>query len=1393
MRKRAQQSNQAASPQPPATSGSASQTTAPQKHRFSFSFKARKNLWVGVTLIAIFFLVLFFNTYFNMTSDANINAQGTDLATRYYLSGPDPYYNMRLVQATTETGKFPYYFTNDPLLNYPLGVSGGRAPLLVMSAIGFSKLLVPFMSETDALGLAMQFVPALFGALLVFPVYYIGKLLFGRKEGIIAALLIAIIPIEISSGHGSAFALFDHDSFNLLLYFLTFAFFLKSIKETDRIRSILFALLAGIPLAALSMVWTEAQFLYTVLAVYIVVQLIMDIILKKTSGQFVRSSALAMFTGVLVSFPVTRLSNASPLGLFTFPFYLAVGVTLFGLVCLLFKRKNIPWIITIPLIAMFGALVAVLLYIVRVLPAIIPSFLSSLTPISNILYGTGIYGNKVALTIAEAGTYNISRTVMSYGPAIYWLSWFGLVFLIWQFIKHRDRRDYMFILTLFFVQAWLSSTAGRFLNDMVPVIVLLAGWIIWFIIDKIDYKKMVKNIQNAGGGLRGIRRGVKITHVIGVFFVVFVVLVPNTFLALDAAVPSAITKNGTSNLKTDVFGKNFTGAFGSSSYKEQYWVEALSWLRTQDTNITPAERPAFISWWDYGFYEVAVGNHPTVADNFQDGIPPAANFETALGEKEGIAVWITRLLLANSQTHNGHLTQPVVDTLSARLNATNASKIVQWVQDPKSSPSYNAPIGAQYDLNLSKTIRVGSQYPENAVYQDVTQMLNDSLTDEQITWLYHDIQNATKESIRYYGVEGYDEQIFNIFAFLADKSNTLYALRSSGHTLANPEDDFMQIKYTGYQLNTDNTPGQEQTWSAQEINNMTAAVRNRIQISSTATVFKEAYFNTMFYKVYIGMPPTQDSSGNLQTPDQQIPTYALRHFATEKVSIYPYYSAAKSAVIIAKYYEGAYLNGTVHNVTGGPMPYVHVIVLDKYGFPHDNVYTDQNGSFSVIAPAGNVTVIMTYPGDELLLHRFRLNQTNNTLYSPITDAEGMRIPGTNYQRDYSIAVNNSNLTGYVYNDVNNNHSYDPGVDTPISGVTIHLDDLFFLKNIPDVTTDANGQYRFTNIPPSKYNISAIQNGYTLNTSATNVEPNLFWHNVSKPKPAAVTGTVYIDKNLNGDVDLGETQAGINVTLHYTTLAGSQITASHLITDATGSYQFTSLVPGNYILNASLRNTTTHNLEYKTEEPITLKANITSHVNVSLGYAPVSIHGKATYSSVGISGIRIGFTANMAIENNTAEQATATTIQDGSYTAQLVPGVYNITVNQQQGGTLVYSFTGKVTITIGQNPVIYDVALTKVSTTVTGTTADKDHRIHNTTITFQPDGSSNNTAIRATAASNATGVYRTEISPGSYNVTATATITEGGANVTYINTNVVHLVIKPGDPITTLNIVMARKE
>lgn len=1386
MRKRAQFKMSKQSESVP-SSQSTPVTTTPERRRF----RVKKNWWIGVTLIAIFFLVLFMNSYFNIVSNVNINPDGTHLTDTFYLSGPDPYYNMRLVNTTVQTGRFPYYSSSDPLLAYPFGHSGGRPPLLVMSAISFSKLLTPFMSEADAIGYSMQFVPALFGALLIFPIYFIGKILFGKKAGLVAALLIAFIPIHISSGHGSAYALFDHDSFNLLLYFLTFLFLIKSIKEKDRIRSILYALLGGVSLAALSMVWVDAMFLYTVIAIYVVIQLFFDIFTKKIEERFVLNMFLLLITGVLVSLPVTAARGE----LVSLPLYIAVGVLAFGGLCILFKRRQIPWILSVPSIGIIGGVALLALYIIYHLP----SKASILEPIATLagyipFIGTGIYGTKVSLTIAEAGTYNMSRTVMSFGPALYWLAWAGFVFLIYQYVKQKGRRDYLMILSLFVVDIYLTSTAGRFLNDMVPLIALLSGWIIWFLISKIDYKQMARNIRNAGGGFRGIRKGVRIYHIFGVLFIALLILIPNGYLALDAAVPSAASKNGTSNLKYDFFGQNHSSAFGSSTYKEQYWVAAYAWLNKQDTTITnPAKRPGYISWWDYGFYEVAVGGHPTVADNFQDGIPPAANFHTAKSEKEGVAVWIVRLLEGNRKDNNGvAFSDSVITALQKYLGNNNTTKITSWMLTPALSPSQNKPIGAEYDQNLSKMLQVGAQYPENAYYHDIEQFLNNTLTDEQITWLYHDIQQATGYSIRYYGVEGYDEQIFNIFAFLGDKSNILTALRTTGKQFYDPEDDFIQVVYTGYTVNTDGSQGADGQWTAKELNTMPQAQRNRVAITGTSTTYKKDYFNTMFYRTYVGTPTQQDSNGNYQIPSQQIPCYAMKHFIPAYISPYPYYGQGRSAVVIAKYYEGAFFNGSI-SCNNTPLPFVTVAVLDEYGFPHDYMATDENGSFSLLAPGGNITLLFTYAND-VFLKNIKFNSTSNILYAPVTDAEAMRLNGSKYSRFFSINVNLSNLEGFVYQDNNNNNSYEPTIDTPLSGITIELSDYYFGRSVPSVTTDAQGHYIFRNLYPSKYNLSAVEGNYTLlNRQGINIEPGNNTRNISKPKLSGVKGVVYQDINGDKKYTAGEEESDVRILLTYTKLNDAQLSVANVTTGASGSYAFPSLIPGEYTLNATKINTSTGYLGFLTEQTITLTANKTSWVNVSLTYAPVAVSGYTIYETTPIAGIPMTFAPDKSVANNTAtKQSTATSNGQGSFGVDLIPGTYNVTVKKTEGTTTVYTFTGKLFLFIGQGTASYNISLTKVSVTVSGSTTYNGSGKANITIFFTKDlDVQNNTAITTSVKTKVNGMYTIELTPGSYNVTVEELVNESGQNITYISTG--RIAVSSGDAPKVFNMVLAREQ
>jgi hypothetical protein len=687
---------------------------------------------------------------------------------------------------------------------------------------------------------------------------------------------------------------------------------------------------------------------------------------------------------------------------------------------------------------------------------------------------------------------------------------------------------------------------------------------------------------------------------------------------------------------------------------------------------------------------------------------------------------------------------------------------------------------------------VGAQYPENAYYHDIAQLLNDTLTDEQITWLYHDIQQATGYSIRYYGVEGYDEQIFNIFAFLGDKSNVLTALRTAGKQFHNPEDDFIQIIYTGYSVNTDGSQGPDGQWTAKELNGMPQEQRNRIAVTGTSTINKQEYFNTMFYRTYIGTPPQQDQSGAYQTPKQQIPCYAMRHFIPVYVSPYPYYGQGRSAVVIAKYYEGAFFNGSI-SCNNTPLPYVTVAILDDYGFPHDNMATDVNGSFNLLAPGGNITLLFTY-ANEVLLKKITFNNTNSTLYSPVTDAEAMRLNGSRYSRSFNINVSLSTLEGFVYQDNNNNGSYEPAIDTPLSGITIELNDYYFGRPVQPVKTDPQGRYIFHNLYPSKYNISAVENEYTLlNRESINVEPGNNSYNISKPKLAEVKGVVYTDSNGDKKYTPGEEASDVHIQLTYTKLDDAQKLVTTTTTGNAGTYSFPSLIPGEYTLNATKQNTSTGNFDYVTEQTVTLTANKTSWVNISLAYAPVLVSGYTTHNSIKIANIPVTFAPDKSVKNNTAtKQISATSDTQGRYIAKLTPGTYNVTVKKTDAATTVYTFTDKLVVTIGEGTASYNIAVTKTSVTVSGSTKYNGVGKANMTILFSKDlRIANNTAVTKSVKTDRNGNYTTELTPGSYNASVEELVNESGQNITYTGTGQLTLAI--GDIPRALNVLLTREQ
>jgi dolichyl-phosphooligosaccharide-protein glycotransferase len=140
-------------------------------------------------------------------------------------SSPDIWYNFRQIELMIHN--FPGYAWFDPMTAYPTGKSIDWGPLLPF--LSSSLPLITGMTERSEMMYISSWVTPIFGALMVPLTYFIGKLLWDKKTGVVAAVL-----ISVTSGIyfvTSSFGYVDHHALETffgalfcLLYLLTLLF-----------------------------------------------------------------------------------------------------------------------------------------------------------------------------------------------------------------------------------------------------------------------------------------------------------------------------------------------------------------------------------------------------------------------------------------------------------------------------------------------------------------------------------------------------------------------------------------------------------------------------------------------------------------------------------------------------------------------------------------------------------------------------------------------------------------------------------------------------------------------------------------------------------------------------------------------------------------------------------------------------------------------------------------------------------------------------------------------------------------------------------------------------------------------------------------------------------------
>jgi dolichyl-phosphooligosaccharide-protein glycotransferase len=612
----------------------------------------KKNLWLiyGLILVAIFGAALALRVvpmYQAVFGSSQINLQGVDGV-----------YHLRLVENLL--AHFPFRINFDPYTFFPYGQSVYFAPLFDLLAGLVAWVVGLGAPNQHTIETVAAFFPAVQGALITIPVYFIGKKLFNRNAGIIAAALIGVFPGTLL--FRSRLGFFDHHVTEILFSTLAIMFLVLALKHVQEhpvsfqdlrarhwralAKPLIWSALCGISLGCYLLAWVGGLLFVFLIFCWIVAMFIIEH-LRKQSTDYLGIIGVPLFLlALIVVAPLLNQIAYSELYVASLAVGLAASLVL-ALFANFLKSKNLASIY-FPL-----SLAGVAVILIIVLFVFFPSLANSIfikfkvfTPDEN-----GLTVSEMRPMFLVNGHLTLSSIWSEFNYSIIT----GLLAFILLCVGiFRKFQPWQILLLLWSILVF-TATAGqiRFATYLGVVVAILAafffaeicGWIYRTLTRsgklsptvaasaKHASKKHSKPAQTAppvssrpAGSVSFMRNFWAIG--LCLILVFFAGIYPN----LKPAIANAKSNSGVNS----------------------EWQESLLWMKNntpepfQDPNFYyarytkpannlypyPATAYGVMAWWDYGHMITEVAHRIPNANPNQSGAPTAANFFISQNEQD---------------------------------------------------------------------------------------------------------------------------------------------------------------------------------------------------------------------------------------------------------------------------------------------------------------------------------------------------------------------------------------------------------------------------------------------------------------------------------------------------------------------------------------------------------------------------------------------------------------------------------------------------------------------------------------------------------------------------------------------------------------------------------------
>lgn len=568
-----------------------------------------------------------------------------DITTGNYTLGPDldPFLYLRHAREIV-AGKLQ---DPDMMRAAPLGAPNyAKTSLMPWAIVGIYKFLnLLFKPPIATVEFAAIIAPVIFFSLtLVVFFFFMLKLssfiTTKTKSQIIALIATAFYAVIPEMLHRTTGGIPEIESLGMLWFWLAFFCFISAWQSSKFKKISLLSILAGIFTGLMIFTWGGFRYIFMIIGLTSLIIFIFEKDKKKNLIIFALWLLPALAFSIAKVGIKTTITTITDTGLGVAVFCLLIFDFIVNEKFHLGEKFNKKSKIKVPesIFSLFTIIVLGILLALIAKPALISKIISKI--IKGLLYPFG--RGRIGLTVAENRVPFLIDLVASFSPIVFWLFFFGSIFLFYEAIKHfKDKKVkanlllgfiifiFLFLFSRYSPTSFLNgeNTFSKFLYFLGPIIFVVII-LVSLIKAKEETLEDFKNINffylfvlsSLFWTFVSIRGAIRLFFIIAPFITIVIASLP---VKLSDYVK---TKDETqkiviyciiafialllliSFIRYEKTTKNAARWTVPSSYYQQ-WQKAMAWVRDNT-----AKDAIFAHWWDYGYWIQTIGERATVVD-----------------------------------------------------------------------------------------------------------------------------------------------------------------------------------------------------------------------------------------------------------------------------------------------------------------------------------------------------------------------------------------------------------------------------------------------------------------------------------------------------------------------------------------------------------------------------------------------------------------------------------------------------------------------------------------------------------------------------------------------------------------------------------------------------------